>query len=137
MPSRNYNIKRIRVNWEYTTEDISALFSVTTKTVYNWVSIGLNPIEGTQCPYLFHGENLKEFIKNMLAKRRYTLQEDEFACMKCHVPRKCKPGTQKIILTEKRMGGNKLAGRKTGICEVCGKEVNKFFAYTEESKQVI
>lgn len=136
MSKHNYHLRKIKLNWEYTVEDISELFSVTTKTVYRWTTLGLKPIEGSQRPYLFHGEDLKEFIKNMLSKRRHPLGEDEFFCMKCRCPRKSKPGFQTTILTEIRMGTNKLSGRKTGVCEICGTKMFRMFTYSEESKQV-
>lgn len=73
------------------------------------------------------GFDLEDFIKKKRVERKTALKENEFFCMKCHKAVNAKKGSEQIIKTGKKMGkDNHEQLKKTGICEVCGTEINKY-----------
>jgi len=125
--SHRYNIHLIKARASYSPEDIARLFGIDRKTVYRWTKKGLKVIEKNTRPPLIRGEDLIEFIKGENAKRKIKLNEDEFFCMTCHKAMRAKEGSEEVVKTGKRIGRNNLEQRKKiGLCEVCGRRVNKF-----------
>ena len=126
MPNR-YNTHLIKAKASYSPEDMGKLFGIGRKTCSRWINErGLKVIEENVRP-LVRGEVLIEFIKKENAKRKIKLNEDEFFCMTCHGAVRAKCGSEEIVKTGKRIGKNNLEQlKKTGLCDVCGRRVNKF-----------
>lgn len=125
MPSDNLN--KITSRRSYNLTEIASLLGKDRKTYARWVKKGLKVIEEGASPILVKGSDLKDFIKNMREKRKIHLKEDEFLCMKCHKARKAKAGSESIVKTGKKIGKDDQEQlKKTGICEVCGTEINRY-----------
>jgi hypothetical protein len=126
-----YNPQRVKRHLTYSAKDVSSLYGIHEKTVLRWISLeGLAPVEGTRNPYLIPGSVLRSFIEIGRKKSKAPLQPDEFYCLKCRTGRHSKPECVEVIRTGKKMGTNKFSGRKIGICEVCGRRINRLFTYT-------
>jgi len=123
-----YNLRLIKSKRSYSINEMVSLLKVNRKTCHRWIkNDGLRPIERNTNPLLVMGEVLKKFLKERIEKRRFELGKNEFFCMKCRKPVKAKMGSEKVIKTGKRIGKIDLEQRKkTGICGVCGTEINKF-----------
>ena len=83
---------------------------------------------------LIAGSVLKDFIREMREKRKVPLKENEFYCLKCRKARKAKAGSEQTIKTGKSIGkDNREQCKKTGVCEVCGTEMNKFLGVSQQN----
>lgn len=129
----------IKQHFTYTVKDISRLYDICDATVLRWIAKeGLEPVAGMRNPYLISGVVLVAFLRKRSEKSKTHLQSDELYCVKCRSARKGKPETIQILRTGMRMGDNKMAGRITAICEVCGGHINRFFTYSiDEQKNII
>ena len=125
-----YNPQRVKRHLTYSAEDVSNLYGIHKKTVLLWISRdGLAPTEGTRKPYLIPGSVLRSFLEEMRKKSKSPVQPDESYCLKCRVGRRSRPECVEVVRTGKKMGTSKFSGRITGICEVCGCKINRFFTY--------
>lgn len=113
--------------------EISSLLSIDRKTCRRWIrDEGLEVIEKNVSPLLVMGSDLISFIKNKRRKRKIPVKENEFLCMKCHKSVKAKNGSEQIIKTGKTIGkDNHDQLRKTGVCEICGTEINKYLGVSQ------
>jgi len=122
-----YNLKTITLRRAYTTDEIAHLFGVNRRTCGRWVREGLKVVEENKSPLLVLGADLIDFIKKKRGKADTPLKENEFYCFKCREAVRAKIGSEQIIKTGKRTGkDNHEQLRKTGKCENCGTEINKF-----------
>ena len=123
----NYNIRLIKSRASYSPSEIATLFGVDRKTCSRWIKEGLKVIEKDTKPLLIMGEDLKVFIANKQACRRFKLAQDEYFCMKCHKPVKARIGSEQAIKTGKKIGRNGWEQvKKIGNCKYCGTKLNKF-----------
>ena len=130
---QNYNYKKIISKRSYNSTELSALLGINRKTFKRWVDDGLRVVEVGVSPVLVMGADVIDFIKNKRLKRKMPLKENDFLCLKCHKLVKAKTGSEKIIKTGKKIGkDNHEQSRKTGICEVCGTEVNKYLGVSQQ-----
>ena len=128
---QRYNPQKVKRHITYSTQDVSSLYGIHEKTVLRWISLeGLAPAEGTRNPYLIPGSVLRLFLEERRKKSKAPVQPDESYCLKCRAGRHSRPECVETVRTGIKMGNNKFSGRITGICEVCGCKINRFFTYT-------
>ncbi len=123
-----YKLNKIKARKSYCITEIASLFSVDRKTCSRWIKDeGLKVIEENVTPLLIMGKDLEDFIRKKRTKNQVPLKEDECFCFKCHKAVKPKMGSEKIVKTGKRIGKeNHEQLKKTGVCEFCGTEINKY-----------
>lgn len=124
----NYNINLITARRSYCIAEIASLLGRDRKTCGRWIKYeGLRVIEENTNPLLIMGEDLIAFIKKKREKRRISLKENEFFCLKCHKAVRAKTRSEQTIKTGKRIGkDNREQLKKTGVCENCGTKLNRF-----------
>jgi len=125
---QNYRINLITARRSYSIGEISSLLGVDRKTCGRWIKYGdLEIVEENTNPILVIGADLINFIKKKREKRRVTIKENEFYCMKCHKAVRAKIGSEQIIKTGKMIGkDNREQLKKIGVCENCNTPLNKF-----------
>jgi hypothetical protein len=124
----NYNLNLITARRSYSVNEIASLLGVDRKTCGRWIKHeGLKVIEENTNPLLITGADLMNFIKKKREKRKVPVKENEFFCVKCHKAVRAKTGSEQIVKTGKRIGiDNREQLKKTGICESCDTQLNKF-----------
>ena|SRR3989344_8311954 len=129
----NYNIHKIQTRRSYNITEMAFLLGTDRKTCSRWIkNEGLRVIEESVSPLVI-GADLKDFIIKRKAKKKTHLEENEFFCFKCHKAVKAKTESEKIIKTGKRIGKeNREQLQKTGICEICGTEINKYLGVCQK-----
>jgi len=122
-----YNLNKIKMRKSYSIAEVASLFEVDRKTVGRWIKNGLKVIEEGANPILIMGSDLEKCIKIKRAEKKIPLKEKQFFCMKCHKAVEAKKGSERVIKTGKRIGkDNREQLKNTGICEVCGTEINRY-----------
>lgn len=123
-----YNLHLIKSRRSYSISEISSLFDINRKTCHRWLkNEGLKVIEKNVNPLLVMGMDLIDFLKKKKAEKKVVLGKDEFFCVKCRRAVKAKTESEKTIKTGKKIGKANLEQfKKTGICEVCETQVNRF-----------
>jgi transcriptional regulator with XRE-family HTH domain len=125
-----YNIRKIKKRRSYTAKEIAGLFGLHPRTVQQWVSRDtLKPIDGSSNPYLIYGEDLTIFLDEKRQKRKCTLQDDEFYCLRCRQPRRSLPENVTKTETDTKVGKEKYKLIKNGVCQVCGTKLYRFYTY--------
>jgi hypothetical protein len=84
---RKFNVKLIKYNLTYSTQEVANLFNTTINTVSNWYKIGLQRIDNKK-PSLVFGADLIKFLKNKQKRRKQKCAINEFYCCKCKLTRK-------------------------------------------------
>ena len=130
----NYNPRLIKSRRSYNITEMALLLDVNRKTCQRWIKQdSLKVIEKGVTPLLIMGADLIRFLKEKKERRRCKLKENEFFCMKCHKPVKARAGSEKIVRTGKKIGKNGLEQfKKTGVCEFCNTELNRFLREQEQ-----
>ena len=126
MPSKNYDIRRIRRRSTYTISEISCLLGVHIRTVQSWHKDGMTPIEPSDKPLLFLGSELKRYLLRKKQARKCKLEDDQFFCPRCKAARRSLPQTVRIEITMKRIGRSDRLALIRGSCESCGCAVTRF-----------
>lgn len=123
-----YRLNTITARRSYTIAEISSLLSVNRRTCGRWIrEEGLRVVEENTSPLLVLGAELIDFIKKKRNKASAPLKDNEIYCLKCRRPVRAKVGTEKIVNTGKKLGkDNHEQLKKTGICENCGNEINRY-----------
>lgn len=109
---RNINPARIRKNRPYTTSELSQLLNLHPNTIRQWAKDGLNPLDSAW-PIMFHGSDIKDFIRSKRQVRKQICAPDEMFCFKCKKP--VRPYKGKIDIT---IVNQKLV-QISGHCEAC------------------
>ena len=117
---RKINLNHIKENYPYSIADICDIFGKHKNTVFAWKKAGLKPIDNKK-PYLFHGSDLREFLKQKQDAQKSKCQVDELFCTKCQKPQKPFGKLVDIFV----MAKNRL--NLQGLCEVCNCKMNKGF----------
>lgn len=129
----NYNISKIKSRKSYNINEMASLLEIDRKTCSRWIKYeGLKVIE-ENVSSLIIGSDLIDFIIKMRAKNKIPLKENEFYCLKCHKAVIPKIGSERIVKTGKRIGRENLEQfKKTGNCEVCETEINKYLGVSRK-----
>jgi transposase-like protein len=106
----------INKHMSYSVKELCDILDVDEKTIQRWMENGLKPIAEHKKPLLFHGSEVKEFLKNKDAKKKVPLKRGEFYCLSCKAARRAKRGS--IVVLE---------GRKTAMCSVCSGKMSRIF----------
>lgn len=112
------DLRRIRGQTSYTTQEAANVLNVAVGTVRAWLRKGLPTLDESR-PVLIMGSDLKSWLSKMSAARKHTCRPDEMYCMRCRVPRKPRPGTAKLAQR------NQKTLRVTGSCVCCGASMNR------------
>ena len=97
----------------YTIKELSELLAIDEKTCSRWIEQGLRTVSNKK-PFLILGGDLKEFLRNRKAKKKITLNRNQFLCLSCKGARYAKRGS--IV---------KMATRKTALCRVCNGKMSR------------
>lgn len=125
--AKRYSYRSIKTKESYSPREIAQLFNIDTKTVRRWIEGGLKVIAEDTNPLLVMGSELKDFIAKMQQKRKVSLSETEFYCVKCQDSRIAKDGSIQIIKTGKTIGKCKADQfLRIGTCKICGTRLNRF-----------
>ncbi len=129
-----YSINKIKRKRSYSIAEMASLLGIDRKTCGRWIkNEGLRVIEENTNPLLVMGADLEDFIRKKRAKNRFTLKENEFLCLKCHRAVNPKIGSERTIKTGKRIGRDSQEQfKKTGNCEVCETEINKYLGVSRK-----
>lgn len=115
---RTFDHNKIKINYSYDANEVCEKLGTTKGTVYSWVREGLKPIDNIS-PYLFHGTELRRFLKERQKKRKHKCKPNEMFCLKCQRPRRPQQGKTSIITTK---GNNPII---RGFCTICNTQMNK------------
>ena len=119
----NYNQNLVKINRNYTFEELAAVFGVHKNTVSTWVKNGL-PCLKERRPFLIMGDDAKTYLKEQRTGRKQKCKPDELFCMRCKAPtRPAENFVEYLPLSATK-------GRLVGFCGRCECVVNKFISYT-------
>lgn len=122
--AKNYNIRRIRVNYSYSLKEIADLYGINIRTVRAWVKDGLEIIP--DCfPYLVYGEDLQNYLKKKQDSKRVKLAPNEFYCVKCKKAVVPKDNTVKLHYKGTTIGKGIKDFLIIGICPDCLSQINR------------
>ncbi len=122
-----YSLRLIRARRSYSVGEAALLLNVNRKTIFRWISEGLNIMEGSVYRQLIMGSNLKQFLKEKIEKKRCCLKEDEFFCPRCKIAVRARDGTVRVERTGRRIGNDGAESAMIkGKCVHCGAKLNRF-----------
>jgi hypothetical protein len=113
------NPNLIKMGASYTTEDLAKRLRVCRKTIQNWHREGLPAIDD-KLPKMFNACDVKYFITQKRARKKFTCDLDEFLCLSCKKKVKAKEGSLNPIIHK-----NKKCYMLFGRCETCNKPLRK------------
>ena len=116
---RTYDPRKVKRHRSYTVKRLAKLYDVQPNTVRQWIKKHDLPVIEGSYPVLMHWQDIREWMTDWQAARKWTCADDEMSCFTCNGPRKIKPGTFKITQdnTKKVM--------VQGDCEICGQRINR------------
>lgn len=126
MPKRP-NPRAINQALTYTTEEAARALKVTPATIRNYVRRGL-PIMTRQRPFLFYGEDLREFAIQERLRAKRPLEDDELYCPSCS------RGQRPFGLMVDLVPRNAKTGFLSGLCEVCDGPSNRIIGLRKLSE---
>lgn len=83
---RHPNYRRVKINRNYTVEEIARLFGIHKHTVRHWVKAGL-PTCDERRPTLILGQDLTLFLQARREKNRRPCRPGEIYCVRCRSPK--------------------------------------------------
>lgn len=117
MPKRP-NLMAINKALTYNTEEAARALNVTTATIRNYVRCGL-PVMKDRRPYLYHGEELREFLIQDRERTKRPLKPDELFCPAC------KKGQRPYGLMVYLVPRNAKTAILNGLCGACEGSSNR------------
>jgi hypothetical protein len=116
---KTFNPNLIRINRSFSVPEISGLLGVNRFTVLTWhKKEGLRAIDD-RTPYMFHGKDLRKFIRERQEKRKQKCAPNEFFCFKCRQPRASANNLVIIVINNLRQLNIQ------GTCAVCNSKMNR------------
>ena|SRR3989304_6910574 len=119
-------IRLIRAKKTYTSQEISQVLKVHIRTIQIWHAQGLPRLDPFSRPFLYLGEEIKQFLLQKRQARKHPLKEGEFYCMRCREPRLSLRDSYQIIETNRRIGKQDFMVLVKGICQVCRCTLTRF-----------
>lgn len=115
---RSFNIGLIRQGANYTLQEIATLYKLHIRSVREWIKAGLKIIDRHK-PYLVHGSDLYDFLKQKQEKRKSKCKKDQLYCCSCRTAREsiCNEINIKILNHKLLM--------MTGCCSSCKNTINQ------------
>jgi len=118
----NYNPNLVKINRNYTFEELAAVFGIHKNTVSSWVKNGL-PCLKERRPFLILGVEARFYLKERRGSKKKKCKPDELFCLRCKMP--TKPAENFVEYLPLTMA----KGRLMGFCGRCECVVNKFVSY--------
>jgi len=116
---KTFNPNLIKINRSYSVLEIAKLLGVNKFTLLIWhKKEGLETIDD-RVPYMFHGKELRRFIRERQSKRKQKCAPNEFYCFKCREPRTSKDNRVILVINNRRQLNIQ------GLCAVCGGKMNR------------
>ena len=112
MGRRRFNPRRVKINRNYTVEEVARLLQAHKNTVRSWLKEGL-PVIDRQRPALILGRDLQAFLDSRRKQLKQTCRPGEMYCLKCRTPRTPAGGMVDYV----PMTAN--SGNLRGICPDC------------------
>jgi hypothetical protein len=112
------NPRLVKINRNYTVEEIAKLFGIHKNTVRMWFKEGLPVIDDCR-PALVLGKGLYEFLQTKRSKNKAKCQPGELYCFRCRKPRR--PAHDMVDYH----GVTDAIGNLVGICPVCETLMNQ------------
>jgi len=119
MVKRTLNPRLIKARRSYTLAEVARLYGLHLGTVQRWRKEGLQLVDEDSRPFLVLGLAVRHFLEERRRKRRHRLEDGEFFCPRCRLPRRSAPGALCTEMTEKRLGRVWHLVVLRGRCEVC------------------
>ena len=119
MKRRRLNPNLVKINRNYTFEDVSNDFGVHKNTVASWVADGL-PCLKDKRPFLILGSELKLYLQKKREGKKQKCKPNELYCLRCKVP----TTPAENFVEYQPISSTK--GRLEGFCSRCECVVNKF-----------
>jgi len=117
--SNTFNPNLIKINRSYSVPELAEQLGKHTSTVLNWhKKEGLQAIDKNK-PYMFHGKEIRRFIRERQAKRKHKLSPNEFFCFKCQKPRASANNEVMLFIQNQKQINIK------GYCSVCNTAMNR------------
>lgn len=116
-----HNPYMVKVNRNYTFEELAAVLGVHKNTVAAWVKNGL-PCLNERRPYLILGSHAREYLLNQRALKKQTCKPNELYCLRCKCP--TTPAENFVEYTPI----TPTKGRLSGFCSSCECVINKFIS---------
>ena len=113
MNGRRANPNRVKIHWNYTARQLADRLGVHKNTVRLWQRHGLTPTDGRR-PYLFHGANVRAFLRERNRRRKRPCPPGTLYCFRCREPRRPDPAS--VTYIQRRAG----AGNLRAACGECG-----------------
>lgn len=110
----------------YTSKEVGELLDIHVGTVRSWRKVGLKALPGTKTLLLFHGAELKRFLRERALSRRCKLADGEFYCMRCKTARESSRRHLTSTSTERGLGYSREQVIHKGKCTVCGAKMVRF-----------
>ena len=118
----NYNPRLVKINRNYSYEELAGVFGVHKNTVANWVKKGL-PCLQEQRPFLILGRDARIFLEAQRKTNKRKCKADELYCVACKRPSKPVLGLVDYLPL------SPTTGRLTALCDHCDGLINKFASY--------
>ena len=115
MNQRKSTNKGFSIYQSYQVHDIARIVGKNAKTIRLWIGKGLTPIDPHSKTLLFSGKCIQQFLAQTKKRKKVTLKEHEFWCMKCRAKTTAKP---KSIV--------RIKNRKHAVCLKCSTKINKY-----------
>lgn len=134
---RTRNVRLIKGRRSYTMSDLARIYGVHVRTVQSWHKTGMQPIDLTDRPLLFMGNEVRRYFSEKRQSKKFHLGEDEFRCMRCRAPRQAIPGSIWVKETGKLMGKDDELIVFKGICCQCGCKLNRLCSKRKAQTSVL
>jgi hypothetical protein len=80
------NHRRVKINRNYTVEEVARLFDIPKNTVRAWLKDGLPTIDGKR-PTLILGRDLARYLQARRNKNKRPWKPGEIYCVRCRAPK--------------------------------------------------
>jgi len=119
---RRRNPNLVKINRNYTFEELAGVFGVHKNTVAAWVNNGL-PCLKDQRPFLILGVEAREYLQKKRGAKKQKCKANELFCMRCKKP--VQPAENFV----EYVSISPTKGRLVGFCSSCECVVNKFVSF--------
>lgn len=116
---KSINPNLVKINRNYTVEEVADRLGVHKNTIRGWVKTGL-PVCDTRRPTLILGHDLREFLQQKRQARKRRCKLFELYCMRCRSPKQ--PAGNMVDFVP--LTGS--TGRLIGICPDCDTLMNRY-----------
>ena len=118
------NLRSIRDKRSYSLGELSEVLGVHIRTAQAWHKTGMKPIEGTVCPYLFMGREVKAFLIKQTKSKKTKLNRSQCFCVACR--KAVDPIKTEIRPNNRTIGNGKESISLIGVCPLCARKVTRF-----------